>query len=141
MIGQMNEGAAATAAALHVTHLTRPRFAELYGADGLGDDPVSGLRYQHGTVQCLSPSAWVSPLRRIRLLWFRSFPMQNIGNVVQGSESAFSVQEFDLRVARARELLTAAGLDVMIITGPENIFISRASKPPAITLSKRCCCR
>ncbi|AHF78095.1 Mandelate racemase/muconate lactonizing protein [Sodalis praecaptivus] len=55
MIGQMNEGAAATAAALHVTHLTRPRFAELYGADGLGDDPVSGLRYQHGTVQCLSP--------------------------------------------------------------------------------------
>lgn len=56
MIGQMNEGAAATAAALHVTHLTRPRFAELYGADGLADDPVSGLSYQHGTVQCLSPS-------------------------------------------------------------------------------------
>lgn len=27
--------------------------------------------------------------------------MQNIGNVVQGSESAFSVAEFDLRVARA----------------------------------------
>lgn len=32
MIGQMNEG-----------------------ADGLGDDPVSGLRYQQGTVHCLSP--------------------------------------------------------------------------------------
>lgn len=57
--------------------------------------------------------------------------MQNIGNVVQGSESAFSVQEFDLRVARARELLTAAGLDVMIITGPENIFYLTGQQTPS----------
>ena len=35
MIGQMNEGAAATAAALHVACATSPAFAELYGADGL----------------------------------------------------------------------------------------------------------
>jgi len=51
MIGQMNEGAAATAAALHVCLATQPRWAELYGADGLQDDPVSGLRYGLGTVE------------------------------------------------------------------------------------------
>jgi L-alanine-DL-glutamate epimerase-like enolase superfamily enzyme len=50
MIGQMNEGAAATAAALHVACATSPAFAELYGADGLIDDPVSGVSYGAGTV-------------------------------------------------------------------------------------------
>lgn len=50
MIGQMNEGGAATAAALHVTNATRPAFAELYGADGLTNDPVTGLSYAHGRV-------------------------------------------------------------------------------------------
>jgi L-alanine-DL-glutamate epimerase-like enolase superfamily enzyme len=48
MIGQMNEGAAATAAALHVACASQPRFAELYGADGLADDPASPLLYQDG---------------------------------------------------------------------------------------------
>ena len=51
MIGQMNEGAAATAATLHVACATRPAFAELYGADGLIDDPASGLTYSNGAVQ------------------------------------------------------------------------------------------
>jgi L-Ala-D/L-Glu epimerase len=50
MIGQMNEGAAATAAALHVACAASPAFAELYGADGLIDDPVSGLSYAAGAV-------------------------------------------------------------------------------------------
>ena len=50
MIGQMNEGAAATAAALHVACATMPEFAELYGADGLVDDPVSGIFYTAGAV-------------------------------------------------------------------------------------------
>jgi L-alanine-DL-glutamate epimerase-like enolase superfamily enzyme len=50
MIGQMNEGAAATAAALHVAHACQPAHAELYGADGLGNDPVSGLTYHQGLV-------------------------------------------------------------------------------------------
>jgi L-Ala-D/L-Glu epimerase len=50
MIGQMNEGAVATAAALHVACATRPAFAELYGADGLVDDPASGLSYTQGAV-------------------------------------------------------------------------------------------
>jgi L-alanine-DL-glutamate epimerase-like enolase superfamily enzyme len=50
MIGQMNEGGAATAAALHVACATSPAFAELYGADGLINDPVSGVSYMAGTV-------------------------------------------------------------------------------------------
>lgn len=50
MIGQMNEGAAATAAALQVCYASAPRWAELYGADGLLNDPVSGLAYGAGTV-------------------------------------------------------------------------------------------
>jgi L-alanine-DL-glutamate epimerase-like enolase superfamily enzyme len=51
MIGQMNEGAAATAATLHVACATSPAFAELYGADALIDDPVSGISYDAGTVR------------------------------------------------------------------------------------------
>lgn len=51
MIGQMNEGAAATSATLHVACATSPAFAELYGADGLIDDPVSGISYCAGTVR------------------------------------------------------------------------------------------
>ncbi|MCW2241732.1 mandelate racemase/muconate lactonizing enzyme family protein [Azospirillum canadense] len=50
MIGQMNEGAGATAATLQVAIATRPRFAELYGADGLTNDPVAGLTYADGSV-------------------------------------------------------------------------------------------
>jgi hypothetical protein len=30
---------------------TSPAFAELYGADGLIDDPVSGISYDAGTVR------------------------------------------------------------------------------------------
>jgi len=48
MIGQMNEGGAATAAALHVARASQPAYAELYGADGLGNDPVHGLSYHQG---------------------------------------------------------------------------------------------
>ncbi|WP_158814709.1 mandelate racemase/muconate lactonizing enzyme family protein [Methylocapsa sp. S129] len=51
MIGQMNEGAAATAAALHVACATEPAFSELYGADGLLDDPISGVAYGEGRVR------------------------------------------------------------------------------------------
>jgi len=50
MIGQMNEGAIATAAALHVAAATQPRYAELYGADGLDNDPAQGLHYAAGQV-------------------------------------------------------------------------------------------
>ena len=51
MIGQMNEGACATAAALHTACAAEPAYAELYGADGLIDDPVTGLVYEAGSVR------------------------------------------------------------------------------------------
>lgn len=50
MIGQMNEGALATAAAAHCAMIVRPHHAELYGADGLIDDPAMGLAYADGRV-------------------------------------------------------------------------------------------
>ncbi|PIL19754.1 hypothetical protein P775_12955 [Puniceibacterium antarcticum] len=50
MIGQMNEGSLATAAALHLACATQPEHAELYGADGLADDPAGGLTYADGRV-------------------------------------------------------------------------------------------
>ncbi|MEM7222551.1 MAG: enolase C-terminal domain-like protein [Pseudomonadota bacterium] len=50
MIGQMNEGGLATAAALSLAVALRPRFAELYGADGLTNDPATGLLYSGGQV-------------------------------------------------------------------------------------------
>ncbi len=48
MIGQMNEGGLATAATAHLALATSPVAAELYGADGLIDDPASGLSYAQG---------------------------------------------------------------------------------------------
>lgn len=54
MIGQMNEGAVATAAALHLAAAVKPRFAELYGADGLLNDPAAGLSYRDGSVSAPS---------------------------------------------------------------------------------------
>ncbi len=50
MIGQMNEGGLATAAAAHLALATDPVAAELYGADGLTDDPASGLSYAEGRI-------------------------------------------------------------------------------------------
>lgn len=51
-------------------------------------------------------------------------------NVVQGSESAFPKVEYDARVAKAREGLAAAGLDAMVVTGPENIFYLTGQQTP-----------
>ena len=51
MIGQMNEGGGATAAAYHCTIATQPAHAELYGADGLINDPVRGVRYADGKIR------------------------------------------------------------------------------------------
>ncbi len=50
MVGQMNEGALATAAAAHAALVVQPVYAELYGAYGLVDDPASGLAYRQGAV-------------------------------------------------------------------------------------------
>jgi L-alanine-DL-glutamate epimerase-like enolase superfamily enzyme len=50
MVGQMNEGALATAAAAQAALAVRPRYTELYGAYGLLDDPARGIAYRDGTL-------------------------------------------------------------------------------------------
>ncbi|MFT0860528.1 M24 family metallopeptidase [Ancylobacter sp. G4_0304] len=50
--------------------------------------------------------------------------------VVQGQESAFPKAEYDARVAKARAGLAEAGIDVMIVTGPENIFYLTGQQTP-----------
>jgi Xaa-Pro dipeptidase len=56
--------------------------------------------------------------------------MTGLTNVAQGSESAFPRDEYDRRIARARKLLAARGLDAMIVTGPENIFYLAGHQTP-----------
>ena len=50
--------------------------------------------------------------------------------IVQGSESAFPRAEYDGRLARARAALAGAGIDVMVVTGPENIFYLTGQQTP-----------
>jgi L-Ala-D/L-Glu epimerase / N-acetyl-D-glutamate racemase len=50
MIGQMNEGAMATAITVHCVMALKPRYAELYGCYGLLDDVTAGLSYSGGKV-------------------------------------------------------------------------------------------
>ncbi|WP_334175612.1 mandelate racemase/muconate lactonizing enzyme family protein [Pseudoxanthobacter sp.] len=56
MIGQTQEGAVATAAALHTADATKARLVSLSGADELADDPASGLVYGAGTVAVDAPA-------------------------------------------------------------------------------------
>ncbi|KEA52313.1 Xaa-Pro aminopeptidase [Mangrovibacter sp. MFB070] len=51
-------------------------------------------------------------------------------NVIQGRESAFAAEEYQDRIQRARARLSAAGVDVMIVTGPENIFWLTGQQTP-----------
>ncbi len=48
MVGQMNEGAPSTLAAAHAAAALGVTDCELYGADGLADDPAGLLRYGDG---------------------------------------------------------------------------------------------
>jgi L-alanine-DL-glutamate epimerase-like enolase superfamily enzyme len=71
MVGQMNEGAAATAAAAHCALAVGSVRNELYGADGISDDPVTGLRYDSGFLW-LPPGpgiALVPDVTKLTLLW------------------------------------------------------------------------
>ncbi|WP_034945959.1 M24 family metallopeptidase [Erwinia oleae] len=56
--------------------------------------------------------------------------MQHPDNVIQGSESAFVADEYAQRIHRTRERLSQAGIDVMIVTGPENIFWLTGQQTP-----------
>ncbi len=53
------------------------------------------------------------------------------GAVVQsGLEATFSKAELDARVASARDALGERGIDVMIVTGPENIYYLTGQQTP-----------
>ena len=51
MIGQMNEGAMATALTAHCVMALKPNYAELYGCYGLIDDVTPGVSYADGTIR------------------------------------------------------------------------------------------
>src|SRR5262245_60899742 len=50
--------------------------------------------------------------------------------VTQGVEAAFSKAEFDARIGAAREKFADAGIDVFIVTSPENIFYLTGQQTP-----------
>jgi L-alanine-DL-glutamate epimerase-like enolase superfamily enzyme len=71
MIGQMNEGGAATALTVQCAMALQPRFAELYGCYGLIDDVTSEVRYANGAVSVPSdPGIGVRPdLAKCHQIW------------------------------------------------------------------------
>lgn len=71
MVGQMNEGSVATAAAVHCAMALDVPRAELYGADGLLDDPAHGLAYRNGMVEIgRAPGLGVEfNAQRAQLIW------------------------------------------------------------------------
>lgn len=75
MVGQMNEGAAATAAAVHCAMVAGAPYGELYGAHGLIDDPVAGIVYAGGRVQVpRGPGIGVDlATTGLELLWRRRY--------------------------------------------------------------------
>src|SRR5258708_21563429 len=76
--------------------------------------------------------ASASPSMSAKRVSCRSFEMNgpNHSGVRQGSESAFAKAEYDTRMAKARELLAKASIDVMVVTGPENIFSLTRQQTP-----------
>jgi L-alanine-DL-glutamate epimerase-like enolase superfamily enzyme len=71
VVGQMNEGAIATAVAVEAGMALSPRIGELYGALGIENDAGAGVVYERGRV-CVpaGPGIGVALRRdRVRLLW------------------------------------------------------------------------
>lgn len=56
--------------------------------------------------------------------------MQDVSEIRQGAESAFPKAEYDGRIVRTRALLAKAGIDAMVVTGPENIFYLTGQQTP-----------
>jgi L-alanine-DL-glutamate epimerase-like enolase superfamily enzyme len=74
MVGQMNEGVVSTLAAAHAAIALGAPFCELYGADGLADDPAGALTYAEGAL-VLPPGAGIGALPVApadSVLWERS---------------------------------------------------------------------
>jgi L-Ala-D/L-Glu epimerase / N-acetyl-D-glutamate racemase len=75
MIGQMNEGAMATAITAHCVMALKPSYAELYGCYGLIDDPTQGVTYANGTISvpCGRGLGVVFDPTRCRTVWVERF--------------------------------------------------------------------
>lgn len=75
MIGQMNEGAMATAITVHSVMALQPRYAELYGCYGLLDDVTQGVSYSGGQVFTQAgPGLGVTfDATRCRTVWTQKF--------------------------------------------------------------------
>ena len=54
----------------------------------------------------------------------------DFADVVKGGEAAFPQEEFAGRVERARAVLESRGIDVLLVTGPENIFYLTGQQTP-----------
>ena len=54
----------------------------------------------------------------------------DFADVVKGGEAAFPEEEFAERVERARAVLESRGIDVLLVTGPENIFYLTGQQTP-----------
>jgi L-alanine-DL-glutamate epimerase-like enolase superfamily enzyme len=50
VLGQMNEGMLATVAGAHLALASTPKYTELYGTDGIVDDPTPGHVYEAGAL-------------------------------------------------------------------------------------------
>jgi L-alanine-DL-glutamate epimerase-like enolase superfamily enzyme len=75
MVGQMNEGALATALTAHCVMALEPRYAELYGCYGLLDDVTPGVSYAGGAIRTPSGPGLGTTFdpARCRLLWSEEF--------------------------------------------------------------------
>lgn len=75
MIGQMNEGAMATAITAHCVMALKPRYAELYGCYGLLDDVTPGVSYAAGQIRTPAGPGLgtVFDPKRCRLVWSEEF--------------------------------------------------------------------
>jgi L-alanine-DL-glutamate epimerase-like enolase superfamily enzyme len=75
MIGQMNEGALATAITAHCVMALKPRYAELYGCYGLINDVTPGIHYAGGRIHTPSgPGLGTIPdTTRCRAVWSEDF--------------------------------------------------------------------
>ena len=61
--------------------------------------------------------------------------------VTQGQDAVFPAAELTKRMDAARKELAAREIDVYIVTGTGESFISLVSKPLATTHSRHCCYR
>jgi Xaa-Pro dipeptidase len=57
-------------------------------------------------------------------------PAADLSGVTQGAEAVFTEDEFDRRIAAARDVAAARGIDVLVLTGPENIFYLTGHQTP-----------